>query len=762
MSAQTKIFISKLSIPGKANDELSYVFTDRIGMGDDTPVIFGMFHFFETADVYHSLIKETVKNFVDFFHRSQNSLSADFDSSVDSSEFLFENAIQYTSEHVTQFLLSEHESGLRPRQFDIRRVSLVLGALFGDSLFLSMTGSSIAPMYIYPVFRKEGFSHYSVLNIGGDDSDAQSQRLFSNVFSGKLSIEGSTFVMCNHHFLDYISLDQIKQAVTNMSIQNLSGYFEGLLGKVHGKNDFSAIFINPHYTGPLPKGSRERMSSATNRSMAGLNSTASGTTTILSPGIGTHLRPAIARVQAVLLRALTALLRWITTAAQFSFDAVRAAFREKKINPHAIAQWARQAPVAVAHLVSSGVLFAQKLLKAETRASVLRTASLGVREAIARTRETVFASFTSLNRASKAILALGFIFLLLFVNSVISIRAKQVAEKDLLSFQEAARTIELKTDLAEASLLYDNGDKAQTIIADAKQLLASLSHEKLERQERYDQLVNRLNILSGKISKVTLLPNPRKFASLENQIPNASSARLLHTGDMLIAYTPDSLYTIDKKGAAHLVDTQAKVPSIHCASPLSHRYVAVCVGDANKLGIVDLKEKTAKMVSVDFHDREKAIQSIAIYANRLYVLDSASGMVYRHQKNGDGFDAGIAWIKETADITSASDFALDGTVFVLASPTTVRQFAAGKSVPFSIPLIDPPVAALTRIVTSDESPLLLLLEPANKRIIVVEKKSMQLKSQLVSDTFSDLHDFVTTKKDIYLLNGTDIYKIPMP
>lgn len=758
MSDREKIYIAKLSIPGTANNELSYVFTDRTDTAEreGSPVLFGIFHLFETAPIYHALIKETAKNFLDFFHRSRHSITDDLQTEFDSSEFLFENAIQYTNEHVTEFLLAEQEAQPRTSSCDIRKVNFTLGALFGDLLFLSTTGSQIHPLYIYPVFRKGGFSHYAVLPIGDDGKeDTAAGRLFSNILSGKLAITGSTFVMCNRNFLDYISVEQIKQAVTNMSIQNVAGYFEGLLSKVHGKHDFSAIFINPHYTGPIPKAERTSIGTATNRSMAGLNSTASGTTTILSPSALAPLKPLLVSVLRFLFSMLHSVGRLLRRGAIALWTVAKKIIEERKFSPRDIAPFVAQAKASAVRAVGNIRAGVVQVVNPATRSLVIEKTKLILRERLI--------AISELNRASKAILALCIIFAVLFLQSVISLKAKQAAESELQAYQDAVRAIELKVDLAEASLLYENGERAQSITADASRLLEALPSGTQFPTDRAQKIAKRIDGIRARLSKQILIQSPKKIASFAETIPNASSSQLLLVGSLMTLFTADGVYAVDQKtGAVSLVDTQAKLPSIHCASAIDGKRAYFCIGDANKLGLVSIRDNAVTTLTVDFADNEKSLRKIALYNKRLYVLDPESNMIYRHEKKDDVFGKGTPWLKHQADLAGATDFALDGTVFVLTSGNSIRQFSAGRETAFPLPAIEPPLAAVTRIATSDELAYLFLLEPSEKRIVVIDKKTKELKYQLTSDAFTDLSDFSPTKKDITVINGTDLLRFPLP
>jgi len=67
---------------------------------------------------------------------------------------------------------------------------------------------------------------------------------------------------------------------------------------------------------------------------------------------------------------------------------------------------------------------------------------------------------------------------------------------------------------------------------------------------------------------------------------------------------------------------------------------------------------------------------------------------------------------------------------------------------------------LKKIFTSATLPYLYLLEPVQKRIIILDKKG-QIVKQFQSQKFDNLLDFAISEngKTIYLLNGLKVYKI---
>lgn len=773
MASKASVFVSKLSIPGKFNDELAYVFSDALPVrGQDTVTLFGVFHLKNTGDLYHTIIKETVKNYLDFFHRSPRFVTTPLsEPDFDSNEFLFENAIQYTNERVTDCILAASQAPSGGRTFDSKRVHFVLGAIFGDSLFLSITGDEIHSMYIYPVFRKEGFSHYAVVTIDQGERDAHdSHRLFSSIVSGSLSVKGSTLVICNTAFLDYISVDQLKHATTNMATLMLSSYFEGLLSKANAKNDFSALFINPHYSGPA---STEKTRSAVpNSSMASLNSTAAGTKTILTPNFTSLLLSG-------LLRSIKRLVLWCMWVAPRILSSFRLGWYHvsavvvpllrsgsKKgfaISARSLRSWnvdsVRSNLIVGMHSLRTGL---SGIANAESRASLFASITSFAARIPAVLAELITGKFKMLSRPSKILLTLSVLFLLLFVQSVFSLQARQKEQKRAAVVQELFRIAELKSDLAEASLLYDNGERAGIILIESETALKNAIPVTPIEKERLAVSRQRIATLRSKISKVTIVNQPTMVLDLTSAVPGSAQGRFAGTGEAPLLYTPEAVYAINPaKGTVAQIDTQAKLIGIRCAVSLTERVTAFCSGEGNRLGLVDAKDQTVKASAVDFHNNEKEMSRVALYNKRLYVLDMQSGMIYRHQLSGESFGKGTAWLKDSAPFASARDIAVDGSIYVLDSPSHITRYSAGKKDSFSLPQLDPPLTDMQKIWTDDETQILTIMEPATRRIIMIDKKTGALKSQFVSDVFTDLKDVLVRKKNLLVLNGSTVYSVPL-
>lgn len=771
------IYISKLSLPGKINDELSYTFIEGpLEHQSDSLCLFGIFKIDSTRELYHSIIKEAVKHYLDFYSKASKPIGSFKNDSVDSDEFLFENAIQYVSDHVTQGILLKQEQS-KDTTLEPKRVHFVLGAMVRDNLFLSVTGTDIHAIYIYPVYNKDNFSHYSMVKIldGSDTGETDGHRFFSNIISGKVSIPGGTVAVCNQAFIDYISPDQIKQAIMTKPVESLIPSFQGILGKAHSKSDFSAIILKPHYK-PSSSTALGHHQTVSHESMEGLISTERGTDVIMTPAFS---RTAQTLIHTLLFTIIVPALRKVITFIR-NIEYARigrsliTAVKKVLAGMHGIILWVKgritaqrtNTPQSLPSLpeVPRILLSLNTTRIRDGLRGAFQTIKTITLNRFVDIRKNGIKSLGSLSATSKAILVLCILFVFLFIQSIITLQQRRAHDAQARNTQELFHSIDDTTNKAEQSLLIDNLTGARGAIAEAEALFQQFPKESGVSNDEYIRLTERISVIKMRLNKVTAISNPAHITSLATSIPGTDSLKFVRgSGTQIILSTKDGLFTLDTATAAvRELSSQTKIPSVGCATS-SGLGAYICTGTKDQLFRLTLPDQSLEQISLPLASSEKKIGYIAAYNKRLYVLDSEGGSIFRHDRKGDGFDTGSEWIKDShKDLQSAIDFTIDGTMIVLKPDNQITQYISGKQRIPTLGTIDPSLGSLTRLWTDDETPYLFALDPGKKRIIVYTKKDFSLKQQLVSDGFTQLKDFLVRKDmgDILILNGSDIYRIP--
>lgn len=754
MGTPYRNYASKLSIPGKSNDELTYAFHESSLEYHHAPLtLFGVFSIKSTSEQYQILIAETVKNFLEYYRKLQNSdpgmLKQD---GVNSREFIFENAIQHTHERVTRALLESQDERGKTQGIDMKKVHFMIGALCEGQLYASVTGSGIHALYIYPVYQKHGFSHYANVDVihGSRESGESnsSSRLFSSIISGNISIPRSILAVCNSFFLDYISVEQLKQVVTGNPSEAVAPYFQRLMGKINAKNDFCALFLDAHYI-PSAAAAHAMQQTASNESMAALNSKEEGTEKILFPAFAAQIKKTIPLLwKGILFCIRTGLPHLIKIAKKFftqsmhGLQNMRIIQKKKWRNTEKFEKKEKKQADNPLHVLYGNV------------ASFLHTHL-----------HFVHTRLLLLPHTSKSLLFISVLFLTLFGASILIIQKKNTEQKQQRAIESMLQIAEEKNDLAEASLLYDNTEKARALLIETQQAVRDFPLTDTKHAKRYANINERMQTIANRINHITPLKNLTTLTDLATSIQSPEQLALASAHARILLYSSSGTWSVDlSNGTITPIETQTKIPFISCGIELTETSFYICDAEARRIYVLDTNSHSIRPIPLTLAKEETGLDAVALYNQRLYVLTAANGTLFRHRKNKDGFEIGLPIIKNVAfDAEQKASLAIDGNIYILERGEQIMKYASGKQGMFILPLLDPRISKIQKIWTDADTSTLYLLEPAQKRIIVVDKKTRALKAQLVSDTLGTARDFaiIPEKKILLVLSGTTLYQSPL-
>ncbi len=769
MATPYRNYAAKLSIPGKSNDELTYTFHESSLEHHHAPMtLFGVFSIKSTSEQYQLLIAETVKNFLEYYRKTTESVSGKLkQDGINSREFIFENAIQYTHEHVTQALLEAQDEHGKIHGIDMKKVHFIIGILCEGQLYASITGNGIHALYFYPVYQKHGFSHYANVDIiyGNKESGDQggSSRLFSSIISGSVSIPRSVLAICNTSFLDYISLEQLKQAVTGNPIEAVAPYFQRLLGKINAKNDFCALFLDAHHTPSAVAHTHQQ--TVSNESMAVLNSKEEGTEKILFPALAAQIKkiiPLFFRGIIFCVRTSVRVLRtWLPRIYKNSnVFFIRIIDTLKKILSKKNPRIRAETSIEVSQEKT------KKPLSFSQFFSFISNVHAYIRSFLyTHIYRTITTRLSLLPHTSKSLLFISMIFLVLFGVSIVVIQKKNTDQKKQRIYGEMLRGAEEKNDLAEASLIYDNTEKARALLTEAQQLLREFPTDDIKNQERHKRIIERMEGITSRINHVVILKNISPLTQLDSTISQTDSLKLVRSNSDILLYNTFGVYAVDStNGKITPISTQTKIPSLSCGIESTKKSLYLCDSGTRRIYELNSLSGSIQLIPLKLAKEETTIDSLALYNQKLYILAATQGTLFKHKKNKDGFEIGLPAIKNIhADTQKDISLSIDGNIYIIERSGQIIKYTSGKKESFILPLIDPQPTTIQKIWTDTDVSALYLFEPSQKRILVVDKKTRALKSQLISDVLAQAKDFsiLKDKKLLLILSGTTLYQSPL-
>lgn len=157
--------------------------------------------------------------------------------------------------------------------------------------------------------------------------------------------------------------------------------------------------------------------------------------------------------------------------------------------------------------------------------------------------------------------------------------------------------------------------------------------------------------------------------------------------------------------------------------------------------------------------------SFSVFKSSLYFFEEKNSKIIKYPYlKGNSWGLPEIWLKNESlhqTRSGAGSLTVDGIVWVLNQDNTISRYRAGKYQDDIIFDFFPYPKKLYKIFVLADLPYLYLLEPVQKRIVILEKSSNKVVKQFQSEAFDNLKDFSVSGdgKTIYLLNGLKIYRL---
>ncbi len=356
-----------------------------------------------------------------------------------------------------------------------------------------------------------------------------------------------------------------------------------------------------------------------------------------------------------------------------------------------------------------------------------------------------------LPRQSKYIIGGIVCVVVILIGSIVFMGHQSARKQAETAFQSAASRVEEKTSAADASLIYNDTDKAFALLTEAAALLDTLQSDSKAHTSRVDGLRNALTALQAKIRKVTIV-EPSIIAELSTD--EAGLATLTNVNGTLYALAIDGdlfrvnelEHTIVKEGASN-----GTASGIHTSTEEGANMLFV--DSSSRLSRVDTAAKTMHAIASGV-DGIAGVEDIVRYNDALYVLSAASQQIVKMRPQGDGYEAGTTWISaRSSDLTKAREIAIDGNMYVLTANDIV-QFKSGHEVTWNHDAIAPALTNPVDIWTSLESKYLYILDAGEGRVIVYNKESGDIVTQYSSDALKNSVGLVVREGDKQILVAT--------
>ncbi len=705
-----------------------------------------------------------------YYHPALESLPLNQPPEKINSEQIFEGALRKINDQIINLI---HGPEI---YLPISRLHLLFGVIKEGHLYFTVSGQ----MQAFLIFKGK-HDDYKMINIIEGNKEvisksnrpkSESLKIFSSIISGRARINDS-FLFSNNELFDYLSFDRLKKNIITHSPAEAVASFRAILSGVSSYVTFAALIIKL-----LPDQNELAKEEIVQpqQSIKELIKTKEKTEKLLSPSLKSSLKRyslAIKNYSKSLLGRLAkkplgrpAEETLTTSSLKIENQAQPLLQRWQlikflKSRPELVDQKKPTQPTeqtaARIKVISDQTENKIKPLDRLARKIII---SLGL------ILDNLIKKFNRRSKTNKFLLIAFLILGFLFLQSLVYQSAKQSYETNLSAYNELVTEISNKRDEAEAAIIYNNESKARSLVLEAEGLLTKLPQSTKQEKETSDSLRADLAALLLKLRHVVNVPEPLLIVNFASLVPagnNINIPSLINLNNTIYAYATNSnsnsIYQLDLN-KNQIIDLGLKADNFKPfkLGRVEDQNSLLFLSESGELVKLDLKTKSFNLINFPLPTNSKLVD-FDIYRGRLYSLDIGTNQIYRQGITAQGISRGLVWLKDKGiDLTRATSFSVTNSIYVSKSNGEIDKFINGRRQSFEPQNIDPALNQPTKIWFSPDSRDLYLLEPAGKRLVVLDKDG-QLKAQYYSDQFDDLKDLVVneSEKKIYLLNGTKLF-----
>lgn len=345
------------------------------------------------------------------------------------------------------------------------------------------------------------------------------------------------------------------------------------------------------------------------------------------------------------------------------------------------------------------------------------------------------------------------------------VRDRSATKAEMDELEVVLNGVQAKLAEAETKSAYDK-ESAKSILESAYAEAMSVLNSGYFREKAKNYLVQIEEVRDGidNVKRVT----PKPYIDLASKRSDVSALGLIEMNGRMFAYEYNALYelVLDQAQDPLTIDDKETVVA---ASAFEDRNSLVFLTKNGKL--IEYRECTMSFMDTDDGSFRKGV-SITDWSNKIYILDPASGQIWRYTYKGtrDKFGSAEDYIKdkEKVDLAGASDISIDASVFVLKEDGDIFRFYSGNKAEFYInnapfnPFKNP-----TKIFTDENLNQVFVVDGAEKRVFVFNKDSktgnIDYDSQYLLEVDEELRDVYVDSgsNKMYVLSKSKVYEVPL-
>lgn len=351
-------------------------------------------------------------------------------------------------------------------------------------------------------------------------------------------------------------------------------------------------------------------------------------------------------------------------------------------------------------------------------------------------KTSLIPAISAIPNFAKALIGFYLIFILILIGSAYFTK-DHAQEEQILQFENLFNQAEQKILQAEAVLVFNQADRAKTLLQEAQNIISPLpaSSEKKQLAQNIKQQTQKADkIFEIEISSMIDLPE--------------QSLGIIKINKNLYGFTEKNAIFRNNQNIA---PGSINIGYFQKATKLESEDSIVFLTDTPGLAIYASSKNKLEKIRSSLPKTE--IIALSNYKNYLYFL--TKNQIYKYYRALAGFSGPHSWLKQKTEFENPVSFAIDGDIYVLDN-NKILKFYRGIREEFNLNFeLEAPI----KIFTLPDLDYLYILE---KNKVLVFNKSGKLAAQYINNKFTNLQDiWVSKDKNIYLLNNQEVLEITL-
>jgi hypothetical protein len=675
----------------------------------------------------------------------------------------FETSLSENKDSFEQVLEFINRKNLDILFNDKTELNCIVGVIKNDVIFISFHGQPHALLFYQ---NKEETKTLDILKDA--KKEAQNSQLFSSMLQGKISAGDFLFVG-TPHITEYFTYDRLQKIISSRAITQSAAHIQKVLSDISSNNSFGGIIFHANAKKNLkPVDLNTTYPNKSEQSLNYLIDSRQKTAETLSPPLVKQIMRNIRetmqkrkdqkarasenihaqrqsetietrQARKIVQQEKTLINDMLIGAGRILVECFKILYKSVKF----IGIWTGKACIALFIIITN---------KNNSRHDVLNS----IKKAIDSKKN----KFEDLPIISKLLFFAALILSLLFAGSIAIIKTKEYFVNKKAAYNNLIQDITNKKDMAEASLIYNDQEKAFALLKEAETLLKTAPTNSKSKQKTFDELNASISKTMLALRKIITV-DPEMLVDLKTINPETSAEKIAKIENKLITFGENDkniyIYDIDTKKT----DLSPHLDSIklNSGSTTKEQDSIIFINNKNSSAVFNKETNTISAKEISFPNEDANIVDDFVYNGKLYTLDSKNNKIYRHNKIQTGYEKGSEWTKETADFSDAVSLAIDGDMFVAKQNGEIIKFAQGLKQDFSLIGVDPAISKPVKILTHADINEIYILEAGDRRVISLEKSGKLIK-QYTSDKWQNPTGMIIDyeKKIAYIVDQNKIYK----